>query len=297
MSEIRVPVSLPPAGRIAVPPWVRRPALGPGEVPVLLRHLLPAIPAGSTVLDLGCGPGSFDYAAHGSLRILANDILPLTPPAPRPVHAHWLRADAARLPLADASVDVVIAHYVYEHVTDLRGTLDETARVLKPGGLVYCSQPRAAAFDDKFYRFAGYVAKYLLGKWRKRIEHQQRFSFESLNREFYRRGFLLEGFCVVPAGFSWLNDPRTKTWQAAFVGLVGRVKRWTGLDGFKDANFVCRYRRVERIGYGAVTHVCRGCGEHAILTPPRPAPSAWTCPWCGLANGLYLSPRERARPS
>lgn len=293
MSETHSRVPLPAAGSVATPAWVARPRLEPGAPAVLLPHLLDEIPAGSTVLDLGSGPGSFDYARHTGFRILATDILPLTPPAPRPAHVRWFRADAARLPLAGATVDVVVAHYVYEHVTDLAGTLDETARVVRPGGLVYCAQPRAAAFDDKFYRFAGYVAKYLLGKWKKRIEHQQHMSFESLNREFYLRGFVLEAFSVVPAGYSWLNDPRTQPYQAAFVSALGRVKRWTGLDGFKDANFVCRYRRVDRPGYVAVTHVCRRCGEHAVLTPPRPAPSHWTCPWCGLANELFLSPAER----
>jgi SAM-dependent methyltransferase len=295
VSETKSRPALPPPGSVVTPAWIERPRREETGVAVLLPHVLREIPPGSTVLDLGSGPGSFDYAAHPAWRILATDILPLVPPEPRPPQAHWFRADAARLPLASASVDVVIAHYVLEHVTDLEHTLDETARVVKPGGVVYCAQPRAAAFDDKFYRFAGYVAKYLLGKWKKRIEHQQRFSFESLNREFYRRGFVLEGFSVVPAGFSWLNDPRTQPHQAAFVGLVGRVKRWTGLDGFKDANFVCRYRRVDRSGYQRVTHVCRRCGEHAVLSPPRPAPARWTCPWCGLANELFLSPAERRR--
>ena len=273
--------------------WIERPRLEENAPPVLLHPFLDAIPEGSTVLDLGCGPGSFDYRQHTGWRLLATDVLPLHPPAPRHANVHWFRADAAHLPIADRSVDFVISHYVFEHVTDLAGTLDETRRVLKPGGLVYCAQPRAAAFDDKFYRFAGYVAKYLLGKWRKRIEHQQHFSFESLNREFYARGFVLEAFSVVPAGYSWLNDPRTQPMQAAFVSLLGHIKRWTGLDGFKDANFVCRYRYVGAVGYQCVTHVCRRCGEHAVLTPPDPPPSQWTCPWCGLANGLYRTPRER----
>jgi SAM-dependent methyltransferase len=237
-------------------PWIERPRVEPGGEPALLHPFLDAIPEGSVVLDLGCGPGSFDFRKRTRWKILASDILPLSPPEPRQPNVHWFRADASYMPIADDSVDAVVSHYVFEHVTDLQGTLDETTRVLKPNGLLYCAQPRAAAFDDKFYRFAGYVAKYLLGKWKKRIEHQQHFSFESLNRELYERGFILEAFSVVPAGYSWLNDPRTKPMQAAFVAALGQVKRWTGLDGFKDANFVCRYRWIGRPGYQRVTHVC-----------------------------------------
>jgi hypothetical protein len=110
---------------------------------------------------------------------------------------------------------------------------------------------------------------------------------------FGQRGLALEGRAVVPAGFSWMNDPRTRPFQAAFVGALGWIKRLTGLDAFRDANFVCVFGPGRRLAERAVTHVCCGCGEHAVVTPPWPAPRRWTCPWCGLANGLYLSPAER----
>jgi phosphatidylethanolamine/phosphatidyl-N-methylethanolamine N-methyltransferase len=42
--------------------------------------------------------------------------------------------DAARLALADASFDVVVAQYVITAVPNPEGTLDEFVRVLKPGG-------------------------------------------------------------------------------------------------------------------------------------------------------------------
>jgi hypothetical protein len=167
--------------------------------------------------------------------------------------------------------------------------------VLRPGGRVFASVPRAASFDDRFYRFAGYVAKYGLGKFKKRIEHQQRFSFQSFVAAFYRRGFALEGFATVPAGFSWMNDPRTQPLQGAFVAVLGWGKRLLGLDLFREANFVCVFRHVGRRGERRITHVCRRCGEHALLAPPEPAPASWTCPWCGFANGLFRSPRERRR--
>jgi SAM-dependent methyltransferase len=297
MSETAVRVPLAESGPSPAPDWVRRPEREPGQPAIFLREFLDDLPAGSLVLDLGSGPGSFDYGRRADWTVLATDILPLRPPRPWPPRSRWFRADARRLPLAPASVDAVVAHYVLEHVTDLTGTMDEIARVLRPGGRVYASAPRAAAFDDRFYRFAGYVAKYALGKFQKRIEHQQRLTFQSLNAEFYRRGFVLDAFSVVPAGFSWLNDPRTQRYQGAFVSALGWVRRTLGIDLFHEANFVCVYRHVGAVGTRRVTHVCRRCGEHAVLEPPNPPPSHWICPWCGFKNGLYVGPGERRRLS
>ena len=93
-----------------------------------------------------------------------------------------LRAGLERLPLRAGAFDLVVCHYVLEHVTGLDACCDELARMTKPGGTLYVSVPRAAAFDDRLYRFAGYFAKYALLKFGKRIEHQQRFDLPRLLR-------------------------------------------------------------------------------------------------------------------
>jgi SAM-dependent methyltransferase len=275
--------------------WIQRPQLGETGVPVFLREITSALPSGSLVLDAGCGPGSWDYATTPELRIVGFDVLPIQPPRPFRPGTSFFRGDLARLPVRAAVFDAVLVHYVLEHVTELEPSVDESARVLKPGGLLYVSVPRSAAFDDRFYRFAGYFAKYALLKFKKRIEHQQRFDFAKLVSLFYARGFVLEGFSLVPAGFSWLNDARTKPLQKSFIHALGIVRRVAGVDLFKDANFVCRFRHTGRVGLRHVTHVCRECGEQSVLAPPDPAPATWTCPFCGRENGLYLSAAERRR--
>ncbi|MGH7726742.1 MAG: class I SAM-dependent methyltransferase [Candidatus Eiseniibacteriota bacterium] len=273
--------------------WVRRPDPGPDGIRVFLREITAELGPGSRVLDAGCGPGSWDYSTTPDLRIVGFDVLPIHPPVPHPPNASYFRGDLAQLAVRDRSFDAVLVHYVLEHVTELERSADTCARVIKPGGLLYVSVPRSAAFDDRFYRFAGYFAKYALLKFRKRIEHQQRFDFASLLALFYARGFALEGFSLVPAGFSWLNDTRTKKLQGPFVSVLGTIKRLTGLDLFRDANFVCRFRHTGKIGVRHVTHVCRECGEQSVLTPPAGAPDTWMCPFCGKPNGLYLAPSER----
>jgi SAM-dependent methyltransferase len=209
-------------------------------------------------------------------------------PAPNVV---VFRGDLARLPLRDGLFDLTVCHYVLEHVSELIPCCDELARVTKPGGTLYLSVPRSASFDDRLYRFAGYFAKYALLKLRKRLEHQQRFDLPKLLGLFAARGFGAEAIAQVPAGFSWMNDARTKRLQGPFTEALAGLQRATGIDLAKDANFVMTFRKTGAAARRPphprrVTHVCRECGEHAVLDPPRPLPRSWTCPWCGKLNPL-----------
>jgi hypothetical protein len=127
-------------------------------------------------------------------------------------------------------------------------------------------------------------------KLKKRLEHQQRFDLEKALGLFESRGFELEAIAHVPAGFSWMNDARTKPLQAPFTDALAALHRATGLDLAKDANLVMTFRKTDASGprrepkVRRVTHVCRECGEHAVLDPPQPWPKRWTCPWCGKPN-------------
>lgn len=49
--------------------------------------------------------------------------------------------DVQRLPFADASLDLVYATGLFEHVLDERAVIAEMRRVLKPGGLVHIEVP------------------------------------------------------------------------------------------------------------------------------------------------------------
>jgi SAM-dependent methyltransferase len=270
---------------------VRKPAAAPGEPPVFLREVIAAQPAGARVLDAGCGPGSWPYALRPDLDITGFDIK--FPPGPPPLSrsVRVFRADLARLPLRPGIFDLVVCHYVLEHVTELEECCDELVRLTRPGGTLYLSVPRAAAFDDRLYRFAGYFAKYALLKFRKRVEHQQRFDLAGLLARFRGRGMEPTAHAFVPAGFSWMNDPRTKPLQGAFTDALAGIHRSTGLDLAADANFVLTFvKRTAPVkgnalpGRRRVTHVCRQCGEHAIVEAAAQWPARWSCPWCGEAN-------------
>ena len=248
---------------------------------MFLREVIAALPQDARVLDAGCGPGSWPYSLRPDLRITAFDIkFPPGPPR-RTRLVDVFRGDLSRLPLREGSYDLTVCHYVLEHVGELEACCDELVRVTRPGGQLYLSVPRAAAFDDRLYRFAGYFAKYALMKFRKRLEHQQRFGFHDLVDLFYARGMRLTATARVPAGFSWMNDARTKRLQGAFTNGLAMLHRMARWDLARDANFVLTFEKVGEVGLRKVTHVCRECGEHAVVTGEG---STWACPYCGKPN-------------
>jgi len=50
----------------------------------------------------------------------------------------WCHADVLHLPFADAGFDAVASGYLLRNVSDIRRSLEEQVRVVKPGGMVVC---------------------------------------------------------------------------------------------------------------------------------------------------------------
>lgn len=112
-----------------------------------LRHLVSRLAAGSSVLDIGVGDGTFErLAAAKGLDVHVLD------PDPKAIErvGHELRlGDRARagfgqsIPWPDGSFDAVVLSEVLEHLDDatFEGTLAEVARVLRPAGRLLGTVP------------------------------------------------------------------------------------------------------------------------------------------------------------
>jgi len=105
------------------------------------------VPAGSRLLDVGCGPGEVlnrlatiapgidatgldvDAAMIDRARRKAARTGRATDAGPR-----FVVADVAAMPFPDASFDVVVSSYAVHHWPDRQAGLAEVMRVLKPGG-------------------------------------------------------------------------------------------------------------------------------------------------------------------
>ena len=115
-----------------------------------MLHLLGNLPAGARVLDLGAGPGSFP-AIRPDLSIVRLDL-------ERPHRlgeGAYVLADAAYMPFAARSFDLVISNHSLEHFDALEATVAEVGRVLKPDGVLYVSVPDASTLTDRIYRWLG----------------------------------------------------------------------------------------------------------------------------------------------
>ena len=201
-----------------------------------IQRLVESLPPGTRVLDAGCGPGTFPHSDYPALRVAAIDILGAPALAGR-----FARASAERLPFAGDSFDLVIAHWLFEHVDDLEATLDEVTRVLCPGGLLAVAVPNSHCFEDRAYRFVSHVYKYALLHFRKRIEHVQIITLDGLSRDLGGRGFRLLRHRVEGAGYCWLEIDQLRPFREPTLALL-RLLRRSGIDLFRDANYRMVYR-------------------------------------------------------
>ena len=112
------------------------------------KHALARMPveSGDTVLDLGCGSGYAGralrdtqdagrvYGLDGSPEMAHNAQSYTDDP-----NVAYLVGDFDALPFADDSVDHVWSMEAFYYASDPEHTLEEIARILRPGGTFYCA--------------------------------------------------------------------------------------------------------------------------------------------------------------
>jgi SAM-dependent methyltransferase len=257
----------------------------PSKSPLTLGELMGALPAGATVLDLGCGPGTFNYAQFPEMRIRAIDEKIDERVKDFPSHARFTQGVASAIPARDGVFDLAIVNFAFEHFPDAVAALREVERVTRDGGCVWISMPNAGSFEDQLYRnlYSG-------------GGHLQRPSFEWFLRRVYENTSLkLISYLELPAGFTFLGESeelRHLTWA-----IVDALKRTVGLDARSRSGYVFVLRKFSSAGPGFRQHLrcCYACGspdETAIVpggASADPGTEPWTCAVCGARNSYPSS--------
>src|SRR5450631_3934338 len=111
------------------------------------------VPAGARVLDYGCGLAGYlcDFHDRG-VAISGAEIAGYVVEACRSngFDVHKVD-DFLHIPFADEEFDVVYLMQVFEHLRDPHGFMQELARILKSGGMLYLAVPNAASIWRKIF--------------------------------------------------------------------------------------------------------------------------------------------------
>jgi len=191
--------------------------------------------AGRTVLDLGCGSGenSLLLARRGatvigvdiseSLLALASHRLAVNGCAGAAVH--FLPASAHRLPIPEASVDIVLGIAILHHL-DLDATSTEVFRVLRPGGRAIFEEP---VRDSRLYRAA-----------RKLIPYQ------APDVSPFERPLTTAELIRFSARFHLTDLRRFRLPFVSLVQVAPMLRRWTNAAHSLDASLLRRFPRLAR---------------------------------------------------
>jgi SAM-dependent methyltransferase len=102
----------------------------------VMHEIIDALPPGDA-LDAACGTGRYaEYLARNGHRVVGVDSSPdmLDRARTRVPSGEFVLGDLNRLPVPDASVDLVVTALALSHVRSLAPVMAEFARVLRPGG-------------------------------------------------------------------------------------------------------------------------------------------------------------------
>ncbi len=240
-----------------------------------LKELLPLgeLPQGSRVLDLGCGSGTVAYESFPHLQFVAADQFVHKASAGWPTNAALALADAERLPWREGTFDAAICNFVFEHFADPVSALRELDRVIRVGGLLYISVPRASSLQDRLYRFVI-----------KGGGHLQSYSMPNFVQMVYREtGFKLEGYADAAGGFTWMRElPYGEALRRILFRSFRLWREATGWDPVAASDFLLLFRLAPSLGYKVIDEVCSHCGD--AHDRRAAADDAWVCPACGYQN-------------
>ncbi|MEI6243420.1 MAG: glycosyltransferase [Acidobacteriota bacterium] len=124
----------------------------------LLNAIKASLPSLSgTLLDVGCGQMPYRELVLEHAQVRKYIGLDIRNPGYQKGQQPDLFWDGVTIPLAEASVDSVIATELFEHLPDIDAVLREIGRVLKPGGTLFFTVPFLWPLHDSPYDFCRYT--------------------------------------------------------------------------------------------------------------------------------------------
>jgi len=259
-----------------------------------MLDLIAALPPGSRVLDIGAATGSFQTSRRDLTVVRADLEIRKTR-----AHGSFVAADAARLPFANESFDLVVSNHSLEHFPRLEVALDEIGRTIKRDGAFYVAVPDATTFTDRLYRWMGRGGG-----------HVNAFvSPEQVSNLVTRiTGLPLRSTRPLWSSLSFLSAhnrsgrPQIKSVLFAF-GHEGFLARFNWMLRWIDRR--CRSRLSEygwefRFGKAAPIegkpwiNVCIRCGSGFAAAFVQMRTGWYRCPQCGARNLLFpVTPADR----
>lgn len=171
-----------------------------------------------SLLDLGCwdGEATATYQALLGGAAFGAEIFPdeAARARARGIEVAEVDVETDVLPWADASVDVVVANQVFEHLKNVWLPMSEVARVLAPGGALVFSVPNLASLHNRLMLAAGRQPSSI----RTFGPHVRGFTYRQV-REFLELGGYLRIDRAIGVGFyplpTALAAPMAKLWTSA----------------------------------------------------------------------------------
>jgi SAM-dependent methyltransferase len=215
------------------------------------------------VVDVGCGPGNLFANLGGTPRTLIGiDVSKGSLRSAQQIGYLPLLADAHDLPLKSAFADVVALNGTIHHCDDMPAVLAESARLVKPGGVLIADHdPQLSAYDLRFVGKAIWDLRMPVYRLLKRGGHspeEDEQEWAAATEIHHRPGdgvtaAMLQDV-LVPLGFDVRLFPHNHTVGAeALDGVPGRaplkmrvVQRLSGINPNTDAgalSLLCVARR------------------------------------------------------
>ena len=209
-----------------------------------------------------------------------------------------------RLPIASATIDLVICNHALEHIIELNPAIEEIGRVLKPTGRLYVSVPDGYSVSDGIYRWlfegGGHVNRFRRDDLIRLIESRIGVRLAQSQRLYSSFGYL-QGIPDLLADARPDLQARLKRIarlprfliHAAHTGLYAGTRvidRWFGTSTaiYGWALWFDRAGRPATENPPFV-NVCMYCGSgHPGDSSERPFYRSWACASCGRRKQVLV---------